>query len=339
MPFLLGFLFLAAVYALLFTVSRLEKRRKPQLKTHRVQAGLRPQQQAKPSRKNVAKVEKSGSKQTGAAFHSAEVKASGHARKLKTTLEELEQRDQRLRELETDIWAKELGSPSPKPKPDLKQSTQRSDDDWENQNRKVIEDDWQLPSQEREAVDRIPDGIQRREQEKQAQKELARLENERAEQARQKFRETQRQQDLEAEQQRQIQAANDQKFQQEMEADRQRLHQERQEFNRQMEADRIRLRREKEAAALKLEQDMEADRQRLRNAQSKAKSSDRSHSKKRKQSSQVTHKIKSKLEKLCGSDYRLAQRLVDGVRLDHPDRTEQWCWEKAIWDMERDRHY
>jgi hypothetical protein len=56
-----------------------------------------------------------------------------------------------------------------------------------------------------------------------------------------------------------------------------------------------------------------------------------------KRSLKVTRQIKSKLEKLCGSDYRLAQRLVDGIRADHPDRPEQWCWEKAVWDMERDR--
>ena len=56
-----------------------------------------------------------------------------------------------------------------------------------------------------------------------------------------------------------------------------------------------------------------------------------------KRSSTVTRQIKSKLEKLCGSDYRLAQRLVEGIRVDHPDRSEQWCWEKAVWDMERDR--
>jgi hypothetical protein len=338
MPFLLGCLFLAAVYGLLFTISRLEKRRKPQLKTHQVQAGLRSQQQAKPpSRKNLAKVKKSGSKQTGAAFHNAQVKASEHDRKLKTALEELEQRDQRLRELETDIWAKELGSPGPKP--DLKQSTQRSNDDWEKQDQKVIEDDWQLPSKEREAANRVSESIQRREQEKQDRKELARSENERAKKARQQFKETQRQQELEANQQRQIQDAKEQKIQQEIEADRQRLRQEKQEAARQIEADRIRLRREKEITDRQLEQDLEAARQRLRNTQQHSKTSDRAKSKNLKQSRQVTHKIKSKLEKLCGNDYRLAQRLVDGIRLDHPDRTEQWCWEKAIWDMERDRHY
>lgn len=331
MPFLLGFLFLAAVYSLLFTVSRLEKKRKSPLNAHRVRPGLRQQQPQKSRQKATAK--NTPVEAVGESFRTAEVKASRHDRKLKTTLEELEQREHRLRELETDIWAKELGSPSPK------QTTQQSDDDWETPHQRVIEDDWQQPSQDQETADRIPDGIQRREQEKQAHKELARLENERAEQARQQFRETQRQQDLEAEQQRQIQEANDQKFQQEIESDRQRLRQEREEFNRQMEADRIRLRREKEAAALKLEQDMEADRQRLRNAQSKAKSADRSRSKKTRQSSPVTHQIKSKLEKLCGSDNRLAQRLVDGIRIDHPDRSEQWCWEKAVWDMERDRHY
>lgn len=339
MPFLLGFLCLAAVYGLLFTVSRLEKKRKSQLKSHhRVHPELRQPQQPQTIPKK-AKGKNSRSKHTGEAFRNAEAKASGHDRKLKTALEELEQRDQRLRELETDIWAQDLGTPSPKQNYDSEQSTQPPQDDWETPRQRVIEDDWQGPSPDQDADDRVLDSIQRREQEKQNRKELAQLENERAELARQQFRETQRQRDLEASQQRQIQEAKDQQFQQEMEADRQRIVQEKQELNRQIEADRIRLRREKEAATLKLEQDMEADRQRLRNQQKNAKVADRTTPNNPKRSHQVTHKIKSKLEKLCGSDYRLAQRLVDGIRLDHPDRSEQWCWEKAIWDMERDRHY
>jgi hypothetical protein len=45
---------------------------------------------------------------------------------------------------------------------------------------------------------------------------------------------------------------------------------------------------------------------------------------------------KSKLLKLAGSWERV-DRIVASVQLKNPNRTEQWCWEKAIWDIERDR--
>ncbi len=40
---------------------------------------------------------------------------------------------------------------------------------------------------------------------------------------------------------------------------------------------------------------------------------------------------------LIGKDLQRIQRLLDGVRFNHPSRSEQWCWEKIIHDIERDR--
>jgi hypothetical protein len=46
---------------------------------------------------------------------------------------------------------------------------------------------------------------------------------------------------------------------------------------------------------------------------------------------------KAKLIKLAGNS-KVAQRLADTLMANHPDRSEQWAWEKAIYDLERDRH-
>jgi hypothetical protein len=46
---------------------------------------------------------------------------------------------------------------------------------------------------------------------------------------------------------------------------------------------------------------------------------------------------KGKLERLVHSDKRAAERLAAQVAFSHPDKSEQWCWEKAIFDLERDR--
>ena len=53
--------------------------------------------------------------------------------------------------------------------------------------------------------------------------------------------------------------------------------------------------------------------------------------------SSVSSVTKIKLYKLCGDDAKTAERLVSGVRFNNPQQSEQWCWEKAIWDLERDR--
>jgi hypothetical protein len=46
---------------------------------------------------------------------------------------------------------------------------------------------------------------------------------------------------------------------------------------------------------------------------------------------------RKRLLSLVGGNAAVAQRLVSDVQRRNPDRTEQWCWEKAIYDVERDR--
>jgi hypothetical protein len=46
---------------------------------------------------------------------------------------------------------------------------------------------------------------------------------------------------------------------------------------------------------------------------------------------------KWKLDNLVHSDCRAADRLVAQIAFSHPNRSEQWCYEKAILDLERDR--
>jgi hypothetical protein len=41
--------------------------------------------------------------------------------------------------------------------------------------------------------------------------------------------------------------------------------------------------------------------------------------------------------RLVGGNRDVAERLVRQVQLHHPDRPAQWCWEKAIYDLQRDR--
>ncbi len=43
------------------------------------------------------------------------------------------------------------------------------------------------------------------------------------------------------------------------------------------------------------------------------------------------------LLRLVGGNQDVAQRLVDQVQLRNPNHSEQWCWEKAIYDIQRDR--
>jgi hypothetical protein len=46
---------------------------------------------------------------------------------------------------------------------------------------------------------------------------------------------------------------------------------------------------------------------------------------------------KWELERLVHSDKNTAERLAAQVAFANPDKSEQWCWEKAIFDLERDR--
>jgi hypothetical protein len=47
---------------------------------------------------------------------------------------------------------------------------------------------------------------------------------------------------------------------------------------------------------------------------------------------------KRELERLIHSDRLAAERLAAQVAFANPGQSEQWCWEKAIFDLERDRH-
>lgn len=47
--------------------------------------------------------------------------------------------------------------------------------------------------------------------------------------------------------------------------------------------------------------------------------------------------IQQKLLRLIGDDRRIVAGLVERLRQRHPDMPEDWYWEKAIYDLERDR--
>lgn len=49
------------------------------------------------------------------------------------------------------------------------------------------------------------------------------------------------------------------------------------------------------------------------------------------------HQIERKLLKLLGGDRKTANRLIQQSRRRYPDKSNDWHWEKAIYDLERDR--
>ncbi|MEM6253645.1 MAG: hypothetical protein AAF821_12060 [Cyanobacteria bacterium P01_D01_bin.156] len=51
----------------------------------------------------------------------------------------------------------------------------------------------------------------------------------------------------------------------------------------------------------------------------------------------VPRSTRQRLMRLVNGNQAVAARLVERVRSQNPDRSEQWCWEKAIYDIERDR--
>jgi tetratricopeptide (TPR) repeat protein len=51
----------------------------------------------------------------------------------------------------------------------------------------------------------------------------------------------------------------------------------------------------------------------------------------------VSAVVQQKLLRLVGDDRRIAAGLVERLRLRHPGMPEDWYWEKAIYDLERDR--
>lgn len=46
---------------------------------------------------------------------------------------------------------------------------------------------------------------------------------------------------------------------------------------------------------------------------------------------------RSRLLSLVNGDMSTAQRLVANIKNSYPQRTEEWCWEKAADDLIRDR--
>ncbi len=47
--------------------------------------------------------------------------------------------------------------------------------------------------------------------------------------------------------------------------------------------------------------------------------------------------LERKLLKLLGGKHKIAYRLIQQSRLRYPDKSADWHWEKAIYDLERDR--
>ena len=47
--------------------------------------------------------------------------------------------------------------------------------------------------------------------------------------------------------------------------------------------------------------------------------------------------LERKLIKLLGGKHKTAHRLIQQSRLRYPDKSADWHWEKAIYDLERDR--
>ncbi len=46
--------------------------------------------------------------------------------------------------------------------------------------------------------------------------------------------------------------------------------------------------------------------------------------------------VKYRLDSLT-KDRKVSDRLVQRIQFSNPDRSEQWCYEKAVYDLERDR--
>jgi hypothetical protein len=54
-------------------------------------------------------------------------------------------------------------------------------------------------------------------------------------------------------------------------------------------------------------------------------------------SGKVDRQTQSKLTRLLGGNQKTINRLVEQSRFRNPDRSEQWHWEKVLYDLERDR--
>lgn len=55
------------------------------------------------------------------------------------------------------------------------------------------------------------------------------------------------------------------------------------------------------------------------------------------QLTKVNPHLQNRLLVLLAGDWSTAERLVGSARRRHPGQTEDWYWEKAIYDLQRDR--
>ena len=53
---------------------------------------------------------------------------------------------------------------------------------------------------------------------------------------------------------------------------------------------------------------------------------------------QISHKVRAKLLTLLHSDRKTANRLLTQAKLKYPNKTTDWCADKVIYDLVRDRH-
>jgi cytochrome c-type biogenesis protein CcmH/NrfG len=56
-----------------------------------------------------------------------------------------------------------------------------------------------------------------------------------------------------------------------------------------------------------------------------------------KQKSEVNPETRRRAIVIAGHDMERIERLLEIARRNNPERTEQWYWEKILYDMERDR--
>ncbi|PSB19301.1 hypothetical protein C7B65_12080 [Phormidesmis priestleyi ULC007] len=59
----------------------------------------------------------------------------------------------------------------------------------------------------------------------------------------------------------------------------------------------------------------------------------------RRSSSRRTSRPPKRVISLLNGDTATAQRLFETARSRNPGESDQWCWEKVLWDLERDRRW
>ena len=60
---------------------------------------------------------------------------------------------------------------------------------------------------------------------------------------------------------------------------------------------------------------------------------------KRRSSARRASRPPKRVVSLLNGDAATAQRLFETAQLRNPGESDQWCWEKVLWDLERDRRW